>query len=59
VLVATGSFNPPTYMHLRMFGMLQKWLISAAYQVLPEIGVELKGFNLFLLLHVSSRACKG
>jgi hypothetical protein len=20
VLVATGSFNPPTYMHLRMFG---------------------------------------
>ena len=22
VLVATGSFNPPTYMHLRMFGEL-------------------------------------
>jgi hypothetical protein len=22
VLVATGSFNPPTYMHLRMFGKL-------------------------------------
>lgn len=22
VLVANGSFNPPTYMHLRMFGKL-------------------------------------
>lgn len=34
VLVATGSFNPPTYMHLRLFELARDALISDGYCVL-------------------------
>uniref|UniRef100_A0A0E0ER42 Uncharacterized protein n=1 Tax=Oryza meridionalis TaxID=40149 RepID=A0A0E0ER42_9ORYZ len=34
VLVATGSFNPPTYMHLRMFEMAKDELQQRGYCVL-------------------------
>lgn len=27
VLLATGSFNPPTFMHLRMFGKLSRFMV--------------------------------
>ena len=30
-LVATGSFNPPTNMHLRMFGKLSHGLIISSF----------------------------
>ncbi|KAJ4775606.1 Nicotinamide-nucleotide adenylyltransferase [Rhynchospora pubera] len=33
VLVSTGSFNPPTYMHLRMFELAKDELISRGYIV--------------------------
>ncbi|KAF2947605.1 hypothetical protein DAI22_02g381400 [Oryza sativa Japonica Group] len=34
VLVATGSFNPPTYMHLRMFELAKDELQQRGYSVL-------------------------
>ncbi|EOA14560.1 hypothetical protein CARUB_v10027798mg [Capsella rubella] len=34
VLVATGSFNPPTYMHLRMFELTRNALHSDGFHVL-------------------------
>lgn len=34
VLVATGSFNPPTYMHLRMFELARDALNSEGYHVI-------------------------
>jgi nicotinamide mononucleotide adenylyltransferase len=34
VLVSTGSFNPPTYMHLRMFELAKDALLSEGYDVL-------------------------
>ncbi|XP_039819527.1 nicotinamide/nicotinic acid mononucleotide adenylyltransferase-like isoform X2 [Panicum virgatum] len=34
VLVATGSFNPPTYMHLRMFELAKDELQQRGYNVL-------------------------
>ncbi|GAB2284773.1 hypothetical protein Dimus_019226 [Dionaea muscipula] len=34
VLVATGSFNPPTYMHLRMFELARDALHAEGYYVL-------------------------
>ncbi|CAN0927802.1 Nicotinamide/nicotinic acid mononucleotide adenylyltransferase, partial [Linum grandiflorum] len=34
VLVATGSFNPPTFMHLRMFELARDALQSEGYQVI-------------------------
>lgn len=34
ILVATGSFNPPTYMHLRMFELARDALLSDGYAVL-------------------------
>lgn len=34
VLVATGSFNPPTYMHLRMFELARDALSAECYHVL-------------------------
>ncbi|KAG6544023.1 hypothetical protein Mapa_014546 [Marchantia paleacea] len=34
VLVAPGSFNPPTYMHLRMFELARDALIGEGYDVL-------------------------
>uniref|UniRef100_A0A0D3H5Q6 Cytidyltransferase-like domain-containing protein n=1 Tax=Oryza barthii TaxID=65489 RepID=A0A0D3H5Q6_9ORYZ len=34
VLVATGSFNPPTYMHLRMFELAKDELQQRGYCVL-------------------------
>ncbi|XP_062221583.1 nicotinamide/nicotinic acid mononucleotide adenylyltransferase [Phragmites australis] len=34
VLVATGSFNPPTYMHLRMFELAKDELQQRGYRVL-------------------------
>ncbi|CAM6112699.1 unnamed protein product [Calypogeia fissa] len=34
VLVCTGSFNPPTYMHLRMFETARDALIGEGYDVL-------------------------
>ncbi|RLM86819.1 nicotinamide/nicotinic acid mononucleotide adenylyltransferase [Panicum miliaceum] len=34
VLVATGSFNPPTYMHLRMFELAKDELQQRGYYVL-------------------------
>jgi hypothetical protein len=36
VLVSTGSFNPPTYMHLRMFG-LPPLLLPTCLYFLPPI----------------------
>ncbi|KAH9298716.1 hypothetical protein KI387_030398, partial [Taxus chinensis] len=34
ILLSTGSFNPPTYMHLRMFELARDALISDGYAVL-------------------------
>jgi nicotinamide mononucleotide adenylyltransferase len=34
VLVATGSFNPPTFMHLRMFELARDELRSKGFHVL-------------------------
>ncbi|CAI0378784.1 unnamed protein product [Linum tenue] len=34
VLVATGSFNPPTFMHLRMFELARDALQSEGYRVI-------------------------
>ncbi|XP_057248361.1 nicotinamide/nicotinic acid mononucleotide adenylyltransferase-like [Beta vulgaris subsp. vulgaris] len=34
VLVATGSFNPPTFMHLRMFELARDALSSEGYHVI-------------------------
>ncbi|KAL8150691.1 hypothetical protein V2J09_020499 [Rumex salicifolius] len=34
VFVATGSFNPPTYMHLRMFELARDALLSEGYCVI-------------------------
>ncbi|KAG8060707.1 hypothetical protein GUJ93_ZPchr0002g26102 [Zizania palustris] len=34
VVVATGSFNPPTYMHLRMFELAKDELQQRGYSVL-------------------------
>lgn len=34
VLVATGSFNPPTFMHLRMFELARDALNSEGYCVI-------------------------
>ncbi|EFJ27953.1 hypothetical protein SELMODRAFT_77699, partial [Selaginella moellendorffii] len=34
ILVATGSFNPPTIMHLRMFELARNRLMSEGYSVL-------------------------
>eukprot|EP01018_Ginkgo_biloba_P036572 Gb_24605 [translate_table: standard] len=34
VLVSTGSFNPPTYMHLRMFELARDALLSEGFAVL-------------------------
>ncbi|XP_057822452.2 uncharacterized protein LOC131034873 isoform X1 [Cryptomeria japonica] len=34
ILVAAGSFNPPTYMHLRMFELARDALLSDGYAVL-------------------------
>ncbi|KAF6153783.1 hypothetical protein GIB67_001016 [Kingdonia uniflora] len=34
VLVSTGSFNPPTFMHLRMFELARDELISEGYSVI-------------------------
>jgi nicotinamide mononucleotide adenylyltransferase len=34
VLVATGSFNPPTYMHLRMFELARDALNAEGYSVI-------------------------
>ncbi|TVU11669.1 hypothetical protein EJB05_45269, partial [Eragrostis curvula] len=34
VLVATGSFNPPTYMHLRLFELAKDELQQRGYSVL-------------------------
>ncbi|XP_074263365.1 nicotinamide/nicotinic acid mononucleotide adenylyltransferase-like [Silene latifolia] len=42
VLVATGSFNPPTFMHLRMFELARDALNSEGYQV---IGAYLSPVN--------------
>ncbi|CAO2841294.1 unnamed protein product [Amaranthus hypochondriacus] len=42
VLVATGSFNPPTYMHLRMFELARDALNSEGYTV---IGAYLSPVN--------------
>lgn len=39
VLVANGSFNPPTYMHLRMFGKLGVSFCFCFFMFLPFVFV--------------------
>jgi nicotinamide mononucleotide adenylyltransferase len=34
VLVATGNFNPPTYLHLRLFEIARDWLTCEGFDVL-------------------------
>jgi hypothetical protein len=34
VLVSTGNFNPPTYMHLRMFELARDALLNEGYYLL-------------------------